>query len=166
MLPHIFFYSRCQEIKQQVVQQTTVFVQVTYKSHKEVPRHIPVVPKHMADICTSDYFARCGWRSARLKFIPILNQKVRALLYPPVYFLGTVCAWCLCVYLLYLLIAIIILRMIKTCLVVFIRDLTKLRRGRQLQRQKAINNNSARASRFFVHFFAVSAQLRLEMTKF
>ena len=28
------------------------------------------------------------------------------------------------------------------------------------------NNNSARASRFFVHFFAVSAQLRREMTKF
>ena len=28
------------------------------------------------------------------------------------------------------------------------------------------NNNSARASRLFVHFFAVSAQLRREMTKF
>ena len=28
------------------------------------------------------------------------------------------------------------------------------------------NNNSTRASRFFVHFFAVSAQLRREMTKF
>ena len=27
-------------------------------------------------------------------------------------------------------------------------------------------NNSARASRFFVHFFAVLAQLRREMTKF
>ena len=28
------------------------------------------------------------------------------------------------------------------------------------------NNNSARASRFFLHFFAVPAQLRREMTKF
>ena len=28
------------------------------------------------------------------------------------------------------------------------------------------NNNSTRASRFFVHFFAVSAELRCEMTKF
>ena len=28
------------------------------------------------------------------------------------------------------------------------------------------NNNSARASRFFVHFFAFTAQLRREMTKF
>ena len=28
------------------------------------------------------------------------------------------------------------------------------------------NNNSARASRFFVRFFAVPAQLRREMTKF
>ena len=38
-------------------EQTTVFVQITYKSHKEVPRHIRVIQKHMADICTSDYFA-------------------------------------------------------------------------------------------------------------
>ena len=28
------------------------------------------------------------------------------------------------------------------------------------------NNNSARASRFFVHFFAVPTQLRREMTEF
>ena len=28
------------------------------------------------------------------------------------------------------------------------------------------NNNSARASRFFVHFFAFTAQLRREMPKF
>ena len=28
------------------------------------------------------------------------------------------------------------------------------------------NNNSARASRFFVHFFATPAQLRREMSKF
>ena len=52
-----------------------------------------------------------------------------------------------------------------------IRDLTKLRRQRQGERQKGNrfnerNNNSARASRFFVHFFAVPAQLRREMTKF
>ena len=52
-----------------------------------------------------------------------------------------------------------------------IRDLTKLRRRRQGERQKSKrfneqNNNSARASRFFVHFFAVPAQLRREMTKF
>ena len=31
---------------------------------------------------------------------------------------------------------------------------------------KKRNNNSARASRFFVHFFAVPAQLRREMTQF
>ena len=55
------------------------------------------------------------------------------------------------------------------------RDLTKLRRRRrrQWQRGHQINNrfneqknNSARASRFFVHFFAVPAQLRREITKF
>ena len=50
-------------------------------------------------------------------------------------------------------------------------DLTKLRRRRQRERQKSNrfnekNNNSARSSRFFVHFFAVPAQLRREMTKF
>ena len=49
------------------------------------------------------------------------------------------------------------------------RDLTKLRRRRQGERQKnnrfnEQNNNSARASRFFVHFFAVSAQQRCDMT--
>ena len=52
-----------------------------------------------------------------------------------------------------------------------IRDLTKVRRQRQGERQKnnrfnKRNNNSARASRFLVHFFAVPAQLRREMTKF
>ena len=52
-----------------------------------------------------------------------------------------------------------------------IRDLTKRRRRRQRERQKRDrfyekNNNSARASRFLVHFFAVAAQLRREMTKF
>ena len=51
------------------------------------------------------------------------------------------------------------------------RDLTKLRRRRQRERQKSNrfneqNNNSARASRLFVHFFAVPAQLRREMTNF
>ena len=40
------------------------------------------------------------------------------------------------------------------------KDLTKLRRRRQQERQKSNrfneqNSNSARASRFFVHFFAV-----------
>ena len=54
MLPHIIFYSLCKEMKQQMEEQTTIFVQITYKSQQEVPRHIPVVPKHMADICTSD----------------------------------------------------------------------------------------------------------------
>ena len=54
-------------------------------------------------------------------------------------------------------------------LVVVIRDLTKLRR--QGERQKSLrfneqNDNSARASRFFVHFFDVPSQLRREMTKF
>ena len=51
------------------------------------------------------------------------------------------------------------------------RDLTKLRRRQQRQRQKnkRVNeqdNNSAPASRFFVHFFTVRAKLRREMTKF
>ena len=61
MLPHIFFYSLCKEIKQQMEEQTTVFVQVTYKSQQEVPRHISVAPKHMADICTSEYLALGGF---------------------------------------------------------------------------------------------------------
>ena len=44
------------------------------------------------------------------------------------------------------------------------RDLTELRWRRQGERQKSNrfneqNNNSARASRFFVHFFAVPAQI-------
>ena len=52
-----------------------------------------------------------------------------------------------------------------------IRDLTKLLRRRQGERRKGNrsneqNNNSAHVSRFFVHFFAVPAQLRREMTKF
>ena len=51
------------------------------------------------------------------------------------------------------------------------RDLTKLRRRRQRQRQNSNkfneqNNNSARASRFSVYFFAVLAKLHGEMTKF
>ena len=53
------------------------------------------------------------------------------------------------------------------------RDLTKLRqrRRKQTEHQKSNrfneqNNNSARASRIFVHFFAVPVQLRHEMTKF
>ena len=67
---HIFFYSLGKEMKQQMEEQTTIFVQITYKSHKQVPRHIPVVPKHMADICTSEYLAETKfWVSARLKFI-------------------------------------------------------------------------------------------------
>ena len=87
-------------MKQQMEEQTTVFVQITYKSQQEVPRHIPVVPKHMADICTSEYLAMTKfWLSARLKFIPILNQKVRALFFPPVYFIGMrdacVCIFCI-----------------------------------------------------------------------
>ena len=48
---------------------------------------------------------------------------------------------------------------------------TQLRRRQQGERQRSNkfndqNNNSARASRFFVHFFPVPAQLRREMTKF
>ena len=54
---HISFYSLCKEMKRQMEEQTTVFVQITYKSQQQVPRHIPVVPKHMADICTSEYLA-------------------------------------------------------------------------------------------------------------
>ena len=52
-----------------------------------------------------------------------------------------------------------------------IRDLMKLRRRRQRERLKRNgfyeqNNNSARATCLFVHFFAVPAQLRCEMNKF
>ena len=51
------------------------------------------------------------------------------------------------------------------------RDLTKLRRRRQRERQNSNefneqNDNSARASRFLVYFFAVPAKLQREMTKF
>ena len=51
------------------------------------------------------------------------------------------------------------------------RDLTKLRRRRQRQLQRAIGlvskkNNFARASRFLTHFLAVPARLQREMTKF
>ena len=52
------------------------------------------------------------------------------------------------------------LRQEPLLIVIYITDLTKLRRRRQRERQKSTkfyeqNNNSARASRFFVHFFAV-----------
>ena len=52
-----------------------------------------------------------------------------------------------------------------------IRDLTKLRRRRQGESPKSNrfndqNRKSARASRFFAHFFAIPAQLRRDMTKF
>ena len=48
------------------------------------------------------------------------------------------------------------------------RDLTNLRRRLQGERQKSNgfneqNSNSARALRFFVHFFTVPAQLRREI---
>ena len=50
------------------------------------------------------------------------------------------------------------------------RDLSKLLRWQQGQRLKSYGfneqNNSARTSHFFVHFFAVPAQLRPEMTTF
>ena len=51
------------------------------------------------------------------------------------------------------------------------RDLTKLRRRRQRERQNSKkfneqNDNSARASRFFVYLFAAPAKLQREMTKF
>ena len=47
------------------------------------------------------------------------------------------------------------------------RDFKIQRHGRQQERQKnnrfdKQNNNFARASRFFVHFFAVTARLRRE----
>ena len=49
------------------------------------------------------------------------------------------------------------------------RDLRKLQRRQQAERQKSNrfnkqNDNSARVSRFFVQFFAVSAQLQCEVT--
>ena len=52
-----------------------------------------------------------------------------------------------------------------------IRELKQRRRRRQLGRQKSNrfitqNNNFARASRFFVHFFTVLAQLRRENLEF
>ena len=55
------------------------------------------------------------------------------------------------------------------------RDLTKLRQRRQRERKKKTkkknrfneqNNNFARVSRFFVHFFVIPAQLRREMANF
>ena len=63
------------------------------------------------------------------------------------------------------------LRQEPRLIVIYIRDLTKLRRQRQRERQKSNkfyeqNNKSARASRFFVHFFAVPVYLRREETKF
>ena len=53
------------------------------------------------------------------------------------------------------------------CTLAIIRDFKMPRRRRQRERQKSNrlkrqNNNSARASRFFVHFFAVTARLRRE----
>ena len=57
-------------MKQQMEEQTTIFVQLTYKSQEEVPRHMAVIPKRMADICTSEFLAVTEfWLSARLKFI-------------------------------------------------------------------------------------------------
>ena len=52
-----------------------------------------------------------------------------------------------------------------------IRELKQRRRRRQLGRQKSNrfitqNNNFARASRFFVHFFTVLARLRRENLEF
>ena len=52
-----------------------------------------------------------------------------------------------------------------------IRELKQRRRRRQLGRQKSNrfvnqNNNFARASRFFVHFFTVLARLRRENREF
>ena len=52
-----------------------------------------------------------------------------------------------------------------------IRGLTKLQRRQQRECQKVSgfnekNNNSVHASRFFVHFIAVPAQLQHEMTKY
>ena len=54
--------------------------------------------------------------------------------------------------------------LVAVAVVVAKRDLTKLQRRRQLERETSNkfnepNNNSARESRFFVHFFAVPAQL-------
>ena len=43
------------------------------------------------------------------------------------------------------------------------------RRQRELKKNNRFNeqnNNSARVSRFFVHFFAVPVQIRCKMTKF
>ena len=57
-------------MKQQMEEQTTVFVQITYESQQEVPRHMSVIPKYTADICTTEYLAVTKlWLSARLKFI-------------------------------------------------------------------------------------------------
>ena len=61
----------------------------------------------------------------------------------------------------------------QPCSLISKRDFTKLRRRRRRQRERLKhnrfyeqNNNSARVSRFVVHFFAVPAQLRREMTSF
>ena len=53
----ILFYSLCKETKQQMEERTTIFVQITYKSQQQGPRHMSVAPKLMADICTSEYLA-------------------------------------------------------------------------------------------------------------
>ena len=58
-----------------------------------------------------------------------------------------------------------------THLQIHIRELQQRRRRRQQERKKAIgldwqNNNFARASLFFVHFFAVVARLRRESAFF
>ena len=87
-------------MKQQMEEQTTIFVQITYKSQQEVPRHMAVVPKYMADICTSEYLVVTKfWLSARLKFI----HRVRVLIFPPVYFVDMhdvcVCIFCIFVFL-------------------------------------------------------------------
>ena len=60
-------------------------------------------------------------------------------------------------------------RALFVMLVVGIKDFKMPRRRRQRERQKGNrlnkqNINSARASRFFVHFFAVTARLRRENT--
>ena len=52
-----------------------------------------------------------------------------------------------------------------------VRELKQRRRRRQRERQKnnwfgLANNNFARASRFFVHFFVVTVRLRREMPNF
>ena len=58
MSPELFFFCLLdKEIQRQVEEQTIIFVQITYASHKEEQRISTVNRQHMADMFTSEYQA-------------------------------------------------------------------------------------------------------------